>query len=87
MKQCVGRLKKTQGVFMTKFTVGEQELTHEELMSKVGSGHIPFETYQAVIAAHNEGAVVDVKPAKKGKTEEVVEDTVEETTDADSAQS
>ena len=72
MKRCVGKPKKTQGVFMIKFKVGSDELTHEELLSKVGSGRISHDHYVKLVAARNEEmakAQVSEKPviAKAGR--------------------
>jgi len=39
---------------MIKFKVGNDELTHEELLSKVGSGRICHDHYVKLVAARNE---------------------------------
>lgn len=78
MKLCVVRRKKTQGVFMIKFKVGKEELTHEELLSKVGAGRISHDHYKDIIAAHNDAQApvaseekpVIVKTGKKKAVED-----------------
>ena len=72
------------------FKVGEDELTYDELMAKVGAGWISIDAYKEIMAQYNaENLPVEVA-AKKGKKKAEVEAPVEtpvEAVDADTAQS
>lgn len=47
--------------------VGDKEFTNDELMAKVGAGHISHDHYKAIIAEHNASLAPKEVEAPKAK--------------------